>query len=263
MVRKYSEYICTYCDNPPTEGKGDHVPPLCIYPKPRPSNLITVPACITCNDKFGKDDEYFWANMAFAAPMQIENIDEVRKRWLKMMQGRGGAVDDIRNHIVEKHIYAVTTGLYLGKIHFLNSIPDRLHNIVNRIARGLYRDTTGHRLPLNVQVSCRAVDTEFKYDFLESKLGFYETGKKTGAGDVFEYKYGISSDNPYVSTWAFKFYGIYVYWVFTGIDSISHIADTGDPTYIETPAGIMLLFDKQYSGAINTDLFAWVKEYPR
>ena len=35
----------------------DHIPPKGFFPPPRPSNLITVPCCKTCNESYSKDDE--------------------------------------------------------------------------------------------------------------------------------------------------------------------------------------------------------------
>lgn len=36
---------------------SDHLPPRNLFPKPRPSNLITVPCCKSCNGGFSKLDE--------------------------------------------------------------------------------------------------------------------------------------------------------------------------------------------------------------
>jgi len=54
---------CTYCQTvgPLTD---DHVPPKLLFSKPRPSNLITVPACFPCNNGAGLDDAYFRLNVA-------------------------------------------------------------------------------------------------------------------------------------------------------------------------------------------------------
>ena len=49
--------ICTYCNSLATTI--DHVPPSLIFPKPRPANIITVPACYDCNNSASLDDEYF------------------------------------------------------------------------------------------------------------------------------------------------------------------------------------------------------------
>jgi hypothetical protein len=48
---------CYLCGTPATTQ--DHIPPKCMFPKPRPTDLITVPSCCACNDKTKLDDEYF------------------------------------------------------------------------------------------------------------------------------------------------------------------------------------------------------------
>lgn len=56
---KGPELICIYCSATNLIPTRDHVPPKCLFPKPRPLNLVTVPACPTCNQSFKLDDEYF------------------------------------------------------------------------------------------------------------------------------------------------------------------------------------------------------------
>lgn len=49
--------VCAYCGE--TESlTDDHVPPKLMLEEPYPKNLVTVPACFDCNQKFQKDDEY-------------------------------------------------------------------------------------------------------------------------------------------------------------------------------------------------------------
>lgn len=50
--------ICVYCGRP-EGGTDDHIPPENLFGKPRPPDLIKVPACLTCNRSCSKDDEYF------------------------------------------------------------------------------------------------------------------------------------------------------------------------------------------------------------
>lgn len=48
---------CIFCGKN-VGDTDDHVPPQCLFPRPLPSNMITVPACHDCNNKrFSKDDE--------------------------------------------------------------------------------------------------------------------------------------------------------------------------------------------------------------
>src|SRR5438132_9966376 len=49
---------CIYC-GATDDLTDDHVPPENIFPKPKSSDLITVPACSPCNCSFSLDDEYF------------------------------------------------------------------------------------------------------------------------------------------------------------------------------------------------------------
>ena len=50
---------CAYCGDVGIVTR-DHVPPKGIFPKPRPANLITVPACPKCHSQqTSRDDEYF------------------------------------------------------------------------------------------------------------------------------------------------------------------------------------------------------------
>ena len=58
MTINYETNICVYCGS--RDGlTRDHVPPKLLFPKPRPSDLITVPCCIDCNQLFQIDDSYF------------------------------------------------------------------------------------------------------------------------------------------------------------------------------------------------------------
>ncbi len=50
--------VCIYCRTAIADTR-DHVPPELLFPPPKPSTLITVPSCRSCNSGFQKDDEAF------------------------------------------------------------------------------------------------------------------------------------------------------------------------------------------------------------
>ena len=56
---------CAYCGEPATTY--DHVPPQCLYTRPLPSNLVTVPACAACNNGASKDDAEFRNHLSIMA----------------------------------------------------------------------------------------------------------------------------------------------------------------------------------------------------
>src|SRR5476649_803812 len=82
--------LCIYCQMNPGDT-DDHVPPKGLFPKPRPSNLITVPACDQCNKSFKNDDEYFlnialeWAASESSDGKQIA---DTRLRAMKRKESR-------------------------------------------------------------------------------------------------------------------------------------------------------------------------------
>ena len=47
---------CVHCGGPPESR--DHVPSRVLLDDPFPDNLPVVPACLTCNERFSKDEEY-------------------------------------------------------------------------------------------------------------------------------------------------------------------------------------------------------------
>ena len=53
-----AEGLCIYCQSREADSR-DHVPPKGIFPKPRPSDLVSVPACQECNGGFAQLDEEF------------------------------------------------------------------------------------------------------------------------------------------------------------------------------------------------------------
>jgi hypothetical protein len=54
-------YRCIYCGELATEGQGDHIPAGCFLNKPYPEGeetVVTVPACVKCNNETSLDEEY-------------------------------------------------------------------------------------------------------------------------------------------------------------------------------------------------------------
>lgn len=49
---------CVYC-GAPNAGTRDHVPSRVLLDPPFPTNLPVVPSCLTCNNGFSRDEEYF------------------------------------------------------------------------------------------------------------------------------------------------------------------------------------------------------------
>src|ERR1019366_2356818 len=58
----------------------DHIPPENLFPRPLPSDLITVPCCKSCNLGFSKIDEQFRAFVSCAANVSVTGTEIMRHR---------------------------------------------------------------------------------------------------------------------------------------------------------------------------------------
>lgn len=190
---------CVYCGSvgPLTD---DHIPPRCLFPDQRPSDLITVPACKPCNHGFHKDDEYLRAVLVMnrdswahpAVPRLWPSIRRSLRRekaphWRRLIYG------SLR--IVENRSPA---GLYLGRSPGLSVETPRLLASAERIARGLYWHHEGRTVPEGYR--CRAIwlqhpaapkrDAQIREAMIWAARG---SGVDLGAG-VFEYQFRPAAD---------------------------------------------------------------------
>ncbi len=61
LQEKKECYLCakTPAETPERKLTRDHLPPKNLFLSPRPSNLISLPCCTSCNNQAHQDDEYF------------------------------------------------------------------------------------------------------------------------------------------------------------------------------------------------------------
>jgi len=79
----------------------EHVPPKSLFPRPRPSNLSTVPCCNKCNNSASKDDEYF----RFACSSLINANPHGRRSWQRLV------ASTLKHRRIEKLIDRVRGGM--------------------------------------------------------------------------------------------------------------------------------------------------------
>jgi hypothetical protein len=185
-----TEPDCIYCGST-TEPTRDHVPPRAVFPKPRPKNLLTVPACRACNSAAAADDEYFAAVLRAATQAPVPS--------------------------------PASPPLGFG----LTLAPDvdlsRVHRVVARVVRGLYYRETGHRFglyePLDVHcnASLAGCPPELLLHLRDRILDPLLTWPVKQVGErVFAYRFWHSPDRPFVSAWQFTFFAAVPFLVLTG-----------------------------------------------
>lgn len=131
---------CAYCGvfGPVSD---DHIPPKGVFPTPRPSNLITVPACDAHHtNEQSRDDELF--RFQLAIDPRAELSPSARKLWPSLIESvtkprkRGWAGYVFRT--VRKLPVHTQAGVYIGEFPTYELNIPRLHRVADRIIRGLY-----------------------------------------------------------------------------------------------------------------------------
>ena len=202
--------FCTYCCVRPAET-DDHVPPKCLFPRPRPSNLITVPSCGICNQGAGLDEEYFLATLMFT---EAGSSPAGRELWQQKLRRMYAKNLGLRYRIAAslRQVNLVTpAGLFLGR--GLTQRPDfaRLEKVVIKVVRGLYY--LEHSVSLSPQMVVEALFLrgDLEREVAQQYGSMYRHGQRAWPG-IFSYRV---ADCPQGSMWELRFYDFATFWALT------------------------------------------------
>lgn len=199
---------CIYCQSQPA-NTVDHVPPELIFAKPYPPdlNLITVPACVSCNSGFQRDDEYFRAVLAMRADIEPQsgaaNLIERTVRGLRR-DAASGLREYLKGTLTTKAVYS-EAGIYLGDADAYEVDNERLVTTLRRIVRGLYWHERRVVLPLDATIYVHLTldeDDDQRRDAKEMIRGRPIVRK----GDSFAYVWAPAPDRDHLSAWVLEFY---------------------------------------------------------
>ena len=209
--------LCVYCGKVKPLTR-DHVPPKNIFPKPRPSNLITVPSCEDChsgNSQISLDDEYF--RLMLTLRDDVADHEDVKKTLPTVMRSlTKPKKTGFKNALLQAmHKVDIRTpaGLYLGKKGAYDVNLERLDRVVARITKGLfYREISTH-LPKNYEVAAYSESglrdvspadiAQLQKDIVQPLM----TQKpKIIGNNVFSYRVLFTEEDPNVSAWLLLFY---------------------------------------------------------
>jgi hypothetical protein len=204
---------CVYCG---AGGKltRDHVPPKGIFPKPRPSNLVVIPACSKCNQGNSKDDEYF--RLALNVREELSSHPAVQKGQPAVLRSlldanKPGMRQSFLNNI--RFVEQVTpSGIFIKNQFALQTDTNRLRNVVKRTMRGLFYYHKKHRLPEMYDVL--VCDEENFVQWPDSERAKFDPiinalkgqNPVTIGEGVFSYCFGYNRDDPDSTYWIFTFY---------------------------------------------------------
>jgi hypothetical protein len=197
---------CVYCGAAEADTL-DHIPPKGLFPKPRPSDLITVPCCRPCNKSFEKDDEYFKSHLAIRADIEhhasaMPLTGEVLRSW-RRPEG-AGLTAFIKDTFATREISGPGEQAFTQH----GQVPDnaRINRVVDRIARGLLYKETGSQLPAHYRIRSgmwEILDPGRQQEY----RGLFSAGSlRSVGGDAFRYAWLQATDDPLATMWLMQFY---------------------------------------------------------
>jgi hypothetical protein len=207
--------VCVYCRERGADT-ADHIPPRCLFSKPRPSDLITVPSCKRCNKSFERDDTYFRDCLVLdqrtGGHPDAQAIQKSVFRGLGRTRAQGYARFFLSK--IESVAVRSPSALHLGRRPGFDVDLTRLSRVAARIIQGLYFHNQGAPLPTGWEASAY-----FQEGFAHLPLWELEDMAKTVIRPtlsnparevgrrVLRYWTAHASDQPHASSWVLEFYG--------------------------------------------------------
>lgn len=193
-----TKVLCCYC-NEEVAITRDHVPPKAIFNKPRPGDLITVPACLKCNQGASVHDERFKVYLG----MHVARFRGEGERLFK--QSVLPSVNhnrDLKRKIIENMEHITMIGNDGNSLESGTAVlwdSEAHDSVIDRVTRGLYYHHVGSAVPkhASIDISWFKARPEVDPDILETKII---------AGGAFIYHFAKLEESA-DSMWLYEFYG--------------------------------------------------------
>jgi hypothetical protein len=180
----------------------DHVPPKAIFPKPRPNNLVTVPACLECNNGASDNDDLFKVFLS----LQAAGNNEIARRLFQEKTVRTLKRNQSLLALILEEAKELQIINNQGNIETRTGIlwNSAAHDaVMERTIRGLYFHHSGSPIPIDTNLA-----VQWLHGVPEEILPSLHLFNEVVLGDdQVTYKYIIYGDDPRHSLWLFDFYG--------------------------------------------------------
>jgi hypothetical protein len=125
---------------------AEHVPPKTLFLKPRPSNLVTVPACFFCNNRSSAIEEQFGVYLAMLVAHPAERTWSLwRNQALRTIRHNRRLFQKLHTNVRTVSVQS-PGGIHLGEAASF-PVPGTVYNsVIEKTIRGLYYHHYGETL---------------------------------------------------------------------------------------------------------------------
>ena len=208
---------CVLCGFQPATT-SEHIPPESFFEAPYPPDLITVPACVDCNNGSERDDENVRTFLtALDTPNGTPTLERIRER-VKEKLGRP-EYPGLRRRLIDASELSSFDNPLTGNTELrVGTRPesDRLQRTFSKQARGLVYHLTGEIIPRSRFIMMERVHNmqtrppeSWEMWLSASKYAF--DGITGSVGDVFRYAYRDVKRSACEAVVRLEFYGIFPY----------------------------------------------------
>ena len=205
---------CVYCGSEESLTR-DHVPPKGLFSLPLPTNLLTVPCCLSCKGEYELEDEYF--RLYVASRKESRGHDEAaqagERAFRRLMRPgstgfRQAVVDSMVTLEPSTHAAAPEGQLGVFMVDF-----SRLNRYAVRTIKALFAHHWGTRIPEVYAVVAYCEDmASFTEPEMQARLGrmlhlVRPAQRHASARDILRYKFvTFLADDEIASIWALSYF---------------------------------------------------------
>jgi hypothetical protein len=205
--RRSRQQQCVYCGKI-GECTRDHVIPKALFSAALPVNMLTMPACLECNQRKGDLDIYLrdfltadissYENPTAKAVLNGPVRRSVRKNRSKLWRGALAAKRWVPVHS--------PAGIYLGDLPAMPAVGRQINLALTMLTKGLFAQCFRQRLPGDAAFDIGRLDPLLVAQLWErlfqpGTYGPFGIGK-----DVFDFAFFVASNGPLITHWLLRFY---------------------------------------------------------
>lgn len=207
--------LCVYCGRQ-IATTMDHVVPRTLFVPPRPSAMVTVPACHPCNNDKSRYESYL--RDVLVSDYTLHENPLARELFAGPVMR---SVKTNRSFLSKAQATPVPMytpgGLYLGDYMQVPIESENINYVFEKMARGLYFYRHEARLPQKMQIEVRRINQPSIQDVIESFDEVPGSGPYViGDGEVFTGWYLIDPVDKNLTFWLFIFYKTIAFTIATG-----------------------------------------------